>query len=133
MAIFDELYAAGAAMLMDYLAAEVTYTPAGGAGVTLPAIISMAAVDEADDLDGRRLSEHREVTIPRTAAAAGLDGAGAQRNYLAQPATNATVTIDGTSYAVEAIVSQSASFSKLALVRHAAAERSRRGYRLANK
>jgi hypothetical protein len=115
MSLFSDIFAAaGAPVLAQWLGAPVTYTTAAGVATTLDALVS-AENGEEDAMDqGRHIRRVRMVSV----AAADLPS----------PAVNATVTIGGLVYAVEAIESAGA-MVRLRVVRFTRSEVSREGYR----
>lgn len=123
MSLFDDLVAEmGVSALMEALGSSVTYTTAGGTDVSLTAMIEAEDVEIVETVDGHDCRQVREATIATDA-----DG---EWGGVAAPATRATVTIDDVEYAVESIVSVSANFARLKLVRLAGHERSRPDYRI---
>ena len=111
----------GLADLMETHGDPVTYTPATGDAVALTGILGPETSEESATLDGRELRITRTCTIGRdpTAAAGGV----------ADPATNASLTIASTTYAVEAIEDMDAAAATLRLVRRPAIEKTRPNYR----
>ena len=122
MSQFATDFAAGAlAGLMETHGDSVTYTPATGDAVALTAILGPEMTEESPTLDGRELRITRNCTIGRDPDA---DAGG-----VADPATNASVTVGTTTYAVEAIDEQDAASATLRLVRRPAVEKTRPNYR----
>lgn len=116
--LFDNLMAdAGVPVLMDTLADEdtITYTPAGGEGVPVSAILVAETSEEDEELDGPSQKLVREVSI--------LTDPASEWGGVAAPALTATVTIGGVEYAVEAIKSQDANWVALKLVRRGKRQR----------
>jgi len=103
--LMDEL---GSPVLLEYVGEPLTYTPAGGAGVACTGIVGFEEDEEEETLDGRRRKRVRDVSL--------------STDDVAAPALNATVTIGGVEYAIERVVSKSATFTRLALRRLSALE-----------
>jgi len=127
VSLFDSDFEAAAGDLLTQLADTVTYTPNGGAGVSVSAIVGrdVGAIEETDY--GTDKVRRRVVVIPTTSDAA--DGG----NYIAAPSHQDTVTISGVEYSVEdtddAITLDGCGLATVKLVDRRAAEIARKGYR----
>lgn len=122
MSTFTENYAAAALpALFDVYGQAVTYTPAGGDGVALTAILSPDEIEELPTLDGRELRRTRHATISRDP-----DG---DAGGVASPSHRDTVTADGRTYAVEAVAEMTDAWARLRLTHSAALEVTRPAYR----
>ncbi|OHB82792.1 MAG: hypothetical protein A2V98_25865 [Planctomycetes bacterium RBG_16_64_12] len=115
MSQFSEIFAAmGAPVLAEYLGASVVFTTAAGVAATVTALVGAEQVDENGIDEGREIRRVRGISIAAADAPATL--------------INATVTIGGVLYAVEA-VEAAGSMVRLRAVRLTRAELSREGYR----
>ncbi len=112
---------AGAPALLSQFGQSVTYTPAGGAGVGLTAIVHAEHEHEAEYGDGRRLIRTREMTIGRTP---GGPYGGVEDVKLLD-----AVTYNGVAYAVSEILRQTQSLTTFIAVRREDMQRSREDYR----
>ena len=119
MTVHDDLAGDASAVLLEQFAERtdvVTYTPEGGAAVTLsdPMIGPERMVER---VDGERTirEQVRTVTI--------------KLSDVASPQTKATVTIAGVQYPVRSILAIDGNFAELEVSRVALAERARPGYR----
>lgn len=116
MAEHDDWYADGAAWLEESHGQAATYTaPDGTATALVGAIVGHEQAELVAELDGQSERRVRDLSVPR----AELD----------QPETEARVTIDGVEYYVESVASQSATWTRLALVRISPVEITRPDYR----
>ena len=117
--VHDTMAADAAAALLDQHAERsdtVTYTPNGGAAVTLSdPMIGPERMSERVDGERTVREQVRIVTL--------------KLPDVASPQTKASVAIDGVQYRVRSILSIDANFAELEVSRTALAERARPGYR----
>ena len=121
--LFDDMMCeAGVDALFLARGQAATYTPAGGGSpVSLTAIMGHLETEEEIEFDGRRVKLTGRATISTDPTS---DWGG-----VADPALNATLTADGTEFAVARIDAKSANLATLGLVLKRAVERTRRNYR----
>lgn len=117
--LHDDIAGDASAVLLEQFAertAVVTYTPEGGAAVTLsdPMITPERMVER---VDGERTirEQIRVVTL--------------KLSDVASPQTKAVVAIDGVQYPVRSILAIDGNFAELEISRAALAERARPGHR----
>lgn len=119
---FDTDFAtAGAPNLLTRFGQPASYTPAGGEAVSLSGAVSDEQVQTEEDSAGRTSVRTCRFTISRDP-----DG---EHGGVADPAINATVTIDGDAWEVRDITELDAVMATVLLVRVGRSERSRPGYR----
>jgi len=121
---FDTAFAAaGVPSLLSQFGQSAIYTPAGSEAVpvSLSGSLSGDHVDDEDDDGGRASVRSCLLAISRDP-----DG---DYGGVADPALNATVTIDGVDWEVRDIPKLDANMATLLLVRIGRSERSRSGYR----
>lgn len=112
-----------ACQLVDDLADTLDYSPDGSNPLTVAAIIGHEESRSVVEVDGTKTRYVRHVSIPRSAAAA---GGGV---FIADVRLHDQLTIDGTLYTVETIVSTSVAWTQLEAYRVAVREKTRQGYR----
>jgi hypothetical protein len=113
-----------AAQLCDDLADTVGYSPDGVEQVVaVAAIIGQEEVRTTQEQDGIKVKHLRPLSIPRTTAAAGGS------NCLPNVAMLGQFTVFGLVYSVEAITSQTASWTRLDVYRLVTREKTRQNYR----
>ncbi len=115
--------AAGAPLLFKHFAesGRVTWTPKGGSAAAVSAIVGQETHTEDTGATGRRRVMRRRLTIA-------TDPAG-DYGGVAAPALNATVTVDGVTYAVESIQPRAGDYFDATVARSEAMEVSRGNYR----
>lgn len=119
---FDLAFAdAGAPVLLSQFGQPVTYTPAGGTGVSVTAMVSAEQQHEAEYPDGPRLIRTRELTI-----ATDPDGA---YGGVASVRLFDVVTVGTAQYAVNELRSVQHSLVTFSAIRTEDMQRSRDGYR----
>jgi hypothetical protein len=117
-----EFAEAGAPALLSQFGQRVTYTPAGGDGVSLTAIVGAEQSHEAEYSDGRRVIRTRQVTL-----ATDPDG---QYGGVAAVHLFDTVTLaSGVAYSVHEITGETHSLVSFTAIRTEDMQRSRDGYR----
>ena len=113
MSAFDDEFATAFPELIDTFGEDVVYTEQGGLPVTVKGISGEMEVTTQDGNEGETTLRVETVMLPRTSTAAGGG------NYVAEPRMNATITMDGRSYAIDRVVSQTATATCLQLARRA--------------
>lgn len=122
MSLFDDNFAAvGVSLLMHYLGEEIVYKPAAGGLIPLTADVGEEQIEEVETDNGRRLRRTRTVKITTDPTS--------EYGGVTSPKLNDAATIRNGSWAVERIVSLTASMATLELVRTGDIERSQEGYR----
>jgi hypothetical protein len=121
MSLTDLLFAElGLPVLMEYSSGPIRYADPDVPAVDLTALVGPERSEEESDLDRRRRIRIREAKIHR-------DPAGPWGG-VADPRSDATVTIDGLEYSVREI-SLSGTMATLVLIRAETLERTKPGYR----
>jgi hypothetical protein len=124
MSALDSQFDDAAAQLNDDLADTVQYSPDGVVpAVTVMAILGEEQMRATSEQDGIKVKYSLPLSLPRTSAAAGGGAFLAAVNLLSQ------FTINGQIYMVEAIVSQTASWTRLDVYRLVTREKTRQSYR----
>ncbi|MFA7254131.1 MAG: hypothetical protein WC107_06290 [Patescibacteria group bacterium] len=124
MGAFDSDFAQCAGLLSEALASDVPCTPVGGTEISVNVIVRGQSTTTDSGQNGQSRKHLSWLSVPRTSAAAGGG------TCLANPAIGDLWTLEGQQYVCEAIESQSAAFSTIRVVREAAHEVTRQGYRL---
>jgi hypothetical protein len=122
---YDSEFADGAAQLAAELADEVEYFSALAPQEPffLSVILSTEQVEERQESNGMKRHHTREVTIPRTSAAAGGDGS------VFSPSIHDRFVFRGEDFKIEQILTMTASIARVKAVRIAVHEKAREGYR----
>lgn len=124
MSALTDHFDAAASALADDLADVVQYSPDGIVpAVSVVAIIGQEEARIESEQDGVKVRYRRPLSLPRTAAAA---GGGA---FLADVAMMGQFTVLGQLYLVEAINSQTATWSRVDVYRLVTREKTRQSYR----
>ena len=106
----------GLPLLLELQGVSITYTPAGGSGSSVTALVGkeISQEIEAQGQGDRTKKITRSVTCEAAAITGGI---------------NATVTIDSVEYEVDSIAEAEAGYVALSLVRDAAMEKARKQFR----
>lgn len=121
MSLFDDTMAEiGVAALFEALGDAITYTPKGGAAVSLTGLVGFGEITDHEER-GLRKRLIRDVTITRDPTS--------EFGGVANPSLTATVTIDGAEYAITEIQAESASMATLVLAEKKQLEITRKNYR----
>lgn len=124
MSQLTDHFDSAAAALSDDLADVVSYSPDGiAAPITVMAIIGQEESRMITEADGIKVRYSRPVSLPRSAEAAGGG------MFLAEVAMVGQFTIFGLTYSVEAINSQTASWTRVDVYRLVTREKTRQSYR----
>lgn len=127
MSEFGDLWSEVAApSLMREFADNVLCTPVGSTERTVAAVVWPEEIVEEQTPTGIKRKHIRWLTVPRTEAVAGSTA------FLAGPGIRDAWTVDGVSYVVEAIESQTEVETLLKLVRVATHEETREALRRRN-
>lgn len=121
--MFDEIFAESADVAISIKGTAITYTEPGESAVSLTAIVKPEqGQPEEDGVHANTLAPiTREITISK-------DPAG-EFGGVAAPRMDAKFTVGSDDWAIESIVSESASLTTLRCIRHLPREISKRGYR----
>lgn len=121
-AIFDDLMAeVGRPLLLEQCGQQVTYVETDVDDATLTAILGDERDDEEGDDDGRTLKRIRTATISTDPDA--------EEGGVAVPKIGAHIVIDGVSWTIDGVESQSGALARLRLARPRRSEVSRAEYR----
>jgi hypothetical protein len=124
MSQLTDHFSDAAGQLSDDLADLIDYSPAGNVpAVPVSAIVGHEETRAIAEQDGIKSRHVRTITLPRTSAAAGGGP------FIADVRLHEQLTIDGMIYTIEAIVSQTASWTRLEAYRSVVREKARQGYR----